>query len=339
MVDIKTVDYEALRGGAGCIVLADRRWIALSGQERVDYLQGLLTNDIAALSSGTGCYAAHLTPQGRLVADMYVFTETDRVLLDVHDSAKDLLCERFNDFIISEDVRVSDLSHQLSAYGVHGPRAAEILSVVVDMDPTSLDVYEHCPIVVCGSPGVIARTDDLGIAGYRVIVESETVINLGQALIEAGALEVGETATAAVRIESGRPLFPIDMNAETIPMEAGIEDRAINFDKGCYVGQEVIIRILHRGRGRVARRLVGLTLDIGDERDYSLQYTGAPILFANAEVGQVTSVALSPAIGTVVALGYVPREIADEPGVVLEVVVGSLNVNAVVTKLPFVPTL
>ena len=305
MVDIKTVDYEALRGGAGCIVLADRRWIALSGQERVDYLQGLLTNDIAALSSGTGCYAAHLTPQGRLVADMYVFTETDRVLLDVHDSAKDLLCERFNDFIISEDVRVSDLSHQLSAYGVHGPRAAEILSVVVDMDPTSLDVYEHCPIVVCGSPGVIARTDDLGIAGYRVIVESETVINLGQALIEAGALEVGETATAAVRIESGRPLFPIDMNAETIPMEAGIEDRAINFDKGCYVGQEVIAMATYRGHPN--RKLMGVHFPDQAEAPEA----GQKLQFENGKTGILTTSSIPPRLGCVAGLAVVHHSVAE----------------------------
>jgi folate-binding protein YgfZ len=128
-----------------------------------------------------------------------------------------------------------------------------------------------------------------------------------------------------VRVESGRPLFGRDMDEHTIPLEAGIEDRAISFTKGCYVGQEVIVRVLHRGGGRVARRLVGLTLD----REAP---SGAPLLADTREMGRLTSVVRSPAIGGPIALGYVGRDFT-EPGTRVEIGDGG---SAIVTTLPFV---
>ena len=160
----------------------------------------------------------------------------------------------------------------------------------------------------------MGRTDDLGIEGYRVVVERPAVEELRRALAAAGAVAVERAAGEAVRVESGRPAFPIDMDRDTIPLEAGIADRAISFDKGCYVGQEVIIRILHRGQGRIARRLVGLTLGTLDAAEPAPPSRGAAIFSGDDEVGRVTSAVRSPALDGIIALGYVRRELADAGG-------------------------
>lgn len=330
--------YEALRSGAGFIDLIDRCWIALSGSERADYLQGLLTNDVAALSPGTGCYAAYLTPQGRMIADMFVFAEHKRLLLDVHESVKLQLCERFEDLIFTEDVTVHGLGPECTAFGVYGPRSDRVISAVVGPVDPKLGVHEHRPIRFGGRSGLFARTDDLGIEGYRLIVDRAIAVDFAAALVESGAIRVDAPAAEAVRVESGHPVFPNDMDTETIPLEAGIQDRAMNFDKGCYVGQEVIIRILHRGQGRVARRLVGLVLDGKSEPGAQLPQAGAMVWSADGDgqFGRVTSAVISPALGKWIALGYVPREFADAPGTTVDISVGDTRVRAVVTRLPFV---
>ena len=133
------------------------------------------------------------------------------------------------------------------------------------------------------------------------------------------------------RIENGRPVFGRDMTSDTIPLEAGIEDRAISLTKGCYVGQEIIISVLHRGQGRVARRLVGLTLD----PTASVPGGGSTIRAGDREIGVVTSAAMSPALGRPIALGYVHRDFV-EPGTAVTVVSGDQALPAVVTQLPFV---
>jgi len=338
MVAVNIEQYDALRTGAGFIDLIDRRWISISGSERADYLQGLLTNDVVALSPGNGCYATYLTPHGRMIADMFVFAEHKRLLLDVHESVKDQLCERFEDLIFAEDVTVHGLGPECTAFGVYGPLSGRVISAVVGSVDPKIGVHEHRPIVFGGRSGLFARTDDLGIEGYRLIVDRAIAVEFAAALVESGAVRVDAPVAEAVRVESGHPAFPNDMDTETIPLEAGIQDRAINFDKGCYVGQEVIIRVLHRGQGRVARRLVGLVLDGKSEACAQLSQVGAMVSSAGGDdqIGRVTSVVISPALGRWVALGYVPRELADVPGTTVDILVGDTRVRAVVTKLPFV---
>jgi folate-binding protein YgfZ len=157
-------------------------------------------------------------------------------------------------------------------------------------------------------------------------VESAVRPDLERALVQRGAVNADQAAIGAARIAAGYPVFGIDMTDDTIPLEAGIEERAISFNKGCYVGQEVIIRVLHRGHGRVARRLVALRL----EREGAVN--GAKIVAGDREVGAVTSAAVSPDLGAI-ALGYVHRDFT-EPG--SRVSVGSQDgpIEAVVSTRP-----
>src|SRR5262249_2772018 len=178
-----------------------------------------------------------------------------------------------------------------------------------------------------GSPVIVTRGAGTGEPGFDLFVESARGRELRRALIEAGAAEVDADTAEAIRIEAGVPLFHRDMDEDTIPLEAGIESRAISFSKGCYVGQEVIIRVLHRGHGRVARRLVGLRLS-GDV----VPPAGSRIRAGDREIGEVTSSTRSPALQTPIALGYVHRDFV-EPGTKVAVD----GTEGEVVTLPFVP--
>ena len=331
--------YDALRSAAAWRVTADRGWIAVGGADRARFLQGLLTNDIVALAPGTGCYAAYLTPQGRIIADMHLLAETDRVVVDLHRSVKDRLLERWDDLIFTEDVTLTDLTPNTAAVDLCGPGAHSILARIAGArgDPGTLGLYRHRAGAVASHAVRVARIDDLGIEGYRLLIPRAAEDVLHSALSDAGGVAADDAACEAVRVESGRPAFPIDMDSETIPLEAGIADRAIDFDKGCYVGQEVIIRILHRGQGRIARRLTGLTLDAPQGGAAGpAPNPGAAVAHGGDErVGRVTSAVHSPALGRPIALAYLPRTLADTPGAQVSVATEQGNVAAVVTSLPF----
>ena len=334
MTAAQTDSYEVLRNGAGYMPLRDRGWISITGADRATFLQGLLTNDVVALMPGAGCYSACLTPQGRLKADMYVFADEDRLVLDVHESVEQSLAAHFEDLIFSEEVTVRALGSELSSFGVHGPEAGTVVSMFTPEPKKTLNIYEYVQISFGLHAGFLVRTDDLGVEGYRLVVPREATVDLAESLASTGASRVGVAAAVAVRIESGVPLFPIDMDTETLPLEAGIEDRAINFDKGCYVGQEVVIRILHRGQGRVARRLTGLVFHGWDGPDDLKVLRRAVVLAEGKEVGFLTSAAISPTLRCCVALGYLHRQIADTSGRSVEITVDDKQLQGVVRTLP-----
>jgi folate-binding protein YgfZ len=321
--------YAALRSGAGIIDRSRLGRIILTGADRRSYLQGLLTNDIAALTAGSGCYAALLTAQGRMIADMRVLELGDAVLLDVSPHVTETVRAHLERFIFSEDVEVRDVTRERAEIGVYGPGAAAIVSRVTDAGLDRLPLFASTRALFDGSPVLVVRSDEAGIGGYDLITDRAAADALTRALMAAGAVPVDDEAAEAVRIEAGRPRFGQDMNEDTIPLEAGIEDRAISRTKGCYVGQEVIIRVLDRGHGRVARRLVGLSLPSGAE----VPAPGAPIASGAREIGRVTSAVLSPALGRPIALGYVHRDFVS-PGT--EVTTGTTP--AVVTAIPFAVT-
>jgi tRNA-modifying protein YgfZ len=321
--------YHAARTRAAVLDRSDRGRLLLSGRDRRSYLQGLLTNDVAALGPGQGCYAAYLTPQGRMIADMLVYEVGDAILLSVVPQVASTLLARLDDLVFAEDVQVVDATRQFAQIAVLGPKASEVVAPVVGLDPSTLAAMpEHGCIsfTTQGERGVVARITDPGEPGFDLYIPAASRDELTSAIRRAGVAPLDQSAADAIRVEAGAPLFGRDMDEETIPLEAGIEERAISFTKGCYVGQEVIVRVLHRGHGRVARRLMGLRLAGGQP-----PAAGAAILDDGREVGRVTSGAWSPVLGVPVALGYLSRDAA-EPG--SPVSIG--GVAAVVTALPIV---
>jgi folate-binding protein YgfZ len=320
--------YRALKEHAVTGAIAPRSAIGVRGDDRASFLHGLLTNDIQSLTPGVGCYAAWLTPQGRMLADLHVVVVDDMILLDVPAGIAAATLERLDRSLFSEDVQLSDLAKTLTTVWVHGPAAPMVLQRILNIN--SIDgwgEYRNARVDVGGAPAIVVRVTQLGVPGFGVYLESPRETQLRHELETAGVRPVDQETLEVARIEAGYPLFGIDMTEDTIPLEAGIEDRAISFTKGCYVGQEVIIRVLHRGHGRVARRLVGLRLGRG------LPAGGANLLSGDRHIGWVTSAATSPQFGSI-ALGYVQRDFTS-PGTRLEVEVGSSRVAVTVSDVPF----
>jgi folate-binding protein YgfZ len=303
--------YDAAREHAAVYARGPRGLLAIGGRDAVSFLHGILTNDIASLAVGRACYAAYLTPQGRMISDMDVMRRADDLLLDVEPGMGARLAERLDSSIFTEDVSISDLSAQRSSIGVYGPRAGEVLGAVLRdaRAGTRLPgLDEHVT-----NDWTVLGTDRGGVGGFHVFTNVADAGPLTEALVGRGAARLGELAAESLRIEAGVPRFGPDMTDDTIPLEAGIEARAISTTKGCYVGQEVIVRILHRGHGRVVRKLVSLDIE-GD----AVPAPGARLMSEGRDAGHVTSAVRSPRLG-VVAIGYVHRDFV-EPGTRLRLV-------------------
>ena len=335
--------YLALRRRAAIVDRPERAALRLTGADRRSYLQGLLTNDIEALSPGTGCYAALLTPQGRMISDMRVFETGEAIVLDLPAETQPRVRDHLTQFIFSEDVAVEDIGEKLAVSGVYGPLAASALAAVLAAEAgaarsnqTAADL-EGMPMLantcgtLTGAAALLVRSDDVGLAGFDLFLPKMTQAAIAEALVAAGAIQVDTDTAEVTRVEAGRPMFGIDMDENTIPLEAEITDRAISLTKGCYVGQEVIIRVLHRGHGRVARRLVGIRL----QPSASVPSRGTLLTSGDREVGRITSAVQSPTVGAPIALGYVLRDFT-QPGTVVTVSAESGVQPGTVVPLPFV---
>jgi folate-binding protein YgfZ len=325
--------YQSAREGAAFIDRSGRGRLVVSGRDRATYLQGLLTNDIPALKAGEGCYAAYLTPQGRMISDLWVYELGDVIVLNLPGEMTVAVLAKLDQFIFSEDVQLGDVSGTFAQVAVVGPDAARIVETLLDTPPTvplaSLPEHGNFRSQIDGTPAIVTRVTDTGEPGFDVYIERERAAWLKGQLVAAGAQEADEETAEVLRVEAGVPAFHRDMDEETIPLEAGIESRAISMTKGCYVGQEVIIRVLHRGHGRVARKLVGLVLD-----GASAPARGAIVKSADRSVGEITTGVRSLALVRPIALAYVQRDFV-APGIVLSVD----GAQATVTALPFVKPL
>ena len=318
-----------MRGGAGLIERTDTGRISLTGADRRSYLQGLLTNDIEALTPGTGCYAAMLTAQGRMITDMRVLELGDAVQLDVPRAVTQAVYEHLDRFVFSEDVKVADVTSAYAEIGLYGPAALDILVRAGTEGGAPSAIYGITRVRIAGVDARLVRSDDFGIPGFDIIVAGADAGRVMAALAAAGGIAVEESDLETVRIESGRPRFGADLDTDVIPLEAGLEARAISRSKGCYVGQEVIVRVQDRGHGRVARRLVGLTLDAAAP----IPERGAPIEADGRAIGRVTSAAWSPSLARPIALGYVHRDFVESGTPVLVAGSGAASV----AHLPLVP--
>jgi folate-binding protein YgfZ len=326
--------YDAARGGAAVLERGGRGKIAVAGDDRKTYLHAMLTNDIATLQPGAGCYAAYLTPQGRMITDLRVFEVGDMTLLEMDEAQAATVVEKLDAFVFTEDVKLGDLTSVFGELRVVGPSAASVVASALGTISTgaiaSWPEFANARVSFDGEVVLLAVSRELGVPGFDLFVERPVVGRLGAALRSAGAAALSDSAAETLRIEAGTPLFGTDMDGETIPLEAGIESRAISFTKGCYPGQEVIVRVVHRGGGRVAKRLVGLAVS-GD----AVPQAGDLLRAGDREVGKIRSAVWSPGLGRPIALGYAHRDFT-EPGTALQIDRAGTMLAAAVARLPFV---
>src|SRR5260370_26166230 len=274
--------YQALREAAGYIDLSARGKIFATGEDRVRLLHAMTTNHIAQLQPGQGCYAFFLTAQGRVLADANVFILPDRILLDVEPELRQRLYQHLDKFIIADDVTLEDASESLTGTGVEGRRAAEELAAMGAPIPEA--PYSHLEWNGC----IVARVSATGEPGFRIFAPQE---------LAPAFTPVDAESVRVVRLEHARPRYGEDIFDTTLPQETQ-QSHALNFNKGCYIGQEIVERI--RSRGHVNRLLVGLRIDSA-----APPAGGTKLMASGAEVGEITSAAFSPSLGKVVALGYV----------------------------------
>jgi tRNA-modifying protein YgfZ len=298
-----TSHYELLTESAGLLDRSERAKFVVRGSEAVDFLQGQVSNDVEGLSPGTGCYATILNHKGKLRTDLRILRGDDFIWLDTEIIGHAVLRHMLSTYTVGRDVQWEDLTEDHSILSLIGPAAD-------DLAPQAPPQDEHS-FADSGS-GLWVRTD----VGIDILCGTGRAAELRA---ELGVEEVSEEAAECLRIESGRPRLGIDMDAETMPQEAGINDRAVDFEKGCYVGQETVARL--HWKGKPNRHLRGLRLSEPVERR-------TDILLGEKVVGRVSSVCVSPRFGPI-ALALVRREAS--PGDTVRV--GAAE--AEVVELPF----
>jgi folate-binding protein YgfZ len=301
---IASADYELVREDAGLVDRSERAKLRLTGGEAAEFLQGQVTNDIEALSPGSGCYAALLNHKGKLRADMRVLRGDDWLWIDAEAIALRPLAHNVETYSLGRDVSWQDVTEEQAILSLVGPHARTRLDVAPPEE-------EHA--FVEGEHGLYVATD----VGVDVICAAADADAVREAL---GVEPVDESVAECLRVESGRPRLGLDMGDDTIPQEAGLNERAVSFTKGCYVGQETVARLYYKGKPN--RHLRGLRLSEPAE-------TGEPIMFGEKELGRVGSACVSPRLGPI-ALAVVRREAG--PGDT--VLVG--GTEAEVVELPFV---
>lgn len=309
--------YHAARYGAAVAGMDGFGVLKLSGSERASWLQGMVTNDVQKLGPGRGCYAAHLTPQGKIVAHMHVLAGEDALWLSMEQTALPKLQQAFDKLLITEDVQIEDCSGQIAILALTGPRSVAAIEAWVS-GPVNLEgMYSHERF----EEGRVVITD----LGYELWVSRAQEDDAAQTLVQAGATAIDNDAWNVLRVEAGVPLYGVDIDETTTMPEIG--EKGISYNKGCYIGQEVVARVKYLGH--VNRRFVGLVLS-GNE----VPHAKAPIYRGAKEVGAVTSSVLSPGLDRVIALGFVGRN-SYEAGTEVEIAGEGKRFPAQVVDLPF----
>ena len=315
-------EFRALTAGCGIHNLRSRAKIALRGGDRVRWLNGMVTNNIRDLAEGHGVYAFLLNPQGHILADLYTYNRGDSLLVDIDQAQAEKVLATFDHYIIMDDVEVADVTEELPALELIGPKAQEVLHKV-EIEFPALEPLQFGNAKWQETAVTVVRNDNPCLPCFELWLAPEHTSSLLDAMVTAGASLVGDEALDLLRISCGIPRYGQDIRERDLPQETG-QERALNFSKGCYIGQEIVERI--RSRGAVHRNFTGFKVES------ALPPLGAKIQSDGKDVGEITSTAALPAAAgeMQVALGYLRREAA-LPGKVLQAGGAKLTV----VKLPF----
>jgi folate-binding protein YgfZ len=318
-------EWRAAREGCAVFDGGLRALTAATGEDRIAFLQGMLSNDVKALEAGKGIDALVLTQQGRIVTQVRVYAEAERIVLDSPAWHAELLRESLERYLVADDVELVPLSGEPPLLGLEGPFAAAILSEVLGDTQLPGEALAHVRSAYRARPLRIVRVSEVNGDGFLLCGDPAMAASLFDACREAGALPMGLRALDVLRVEGGVPWPGVDTDESVLAMELPLE-HAISCSKGCYLGQEVVERV--SARGHVNRKLTGLVIE--DER---VPAARASVRAGEAEAGHVTSAVRSPAFGAI-ALAIVHRRYL-EPGTRVEVEIDGGLAGARVASLPF----
>jgi folate-binding protein YgfZ len=324
-------EYAAVRRAAGLVDLSFRGLLEVTGGDRVRWLNGQVTNDVTALRPGRGMLAAALTVKGHLLSDLALYGLPEAIWIGLSRDRAESVAASFERYIIADDVAVSRIGDRVAQLMVAGPGATGLVARVADPASADLPPWHHREAHVGGVPVRVVASRWLAMPGYDVLAPAEQAGTVWAALAQAGAADglrpVGMGALERLRVEAGWAWYGVDFDDGNLLMEA-LTPEHVSFAKGCYLGQEVVIRVEHQGH--LNKRLCGL-LVAGEAPPPA----GSTLHLGDRKVGTVTSAVFSPTLGQVIALGYVRRE-GWEPGTALRLASGAASCEARLTSLPFI---
>lgn len=296
-------EYESAHK-AGLCDRSYRTIIEITGKDRADWLHNLTTNSVRELNTGDGNYSFAANVQGRILFDMNVLVDADRILLDIDRRWVERAQEHFNKYIIMEDVTLANWSESFGRLTVIGSQAVEVLASMTESNLTAAAQLQIVRASIAGQDVLLFKHDDIGISAVDLAVPQNAMAGIWDAIQSDSVAPIGYAAIDAIRMEFGIPWPVTEIHDDVLPAETGLFDRAVSYRKGCYLGQEIIERM--RSRNVQAKKLVIMTCDAAPE---NLAETN--ILSDNKSVGVVTSACPSPMNGKTIAMGYVRSESAD----------------------------
>ncbi len=318
-------EHKAVRQGSGLFDFSFRGKLSLKGRDHAKFLHRIVSNDIKSLKPGQGTYATLLTPQGHILADMRLYCAGDRFFLDTDADLLEKARAGLKRYVIADQVEIEPL--EIYALAFQGPRSRPLLEKTLHIDLPAMQELDHFETNYAGFPLRVVRAGSTGEEGYEVWSGAKGLPAIwGAACGQAptyGMLPCGTQALETLRIEAGIPRYGQELDEDTFPNEAELWN-ALSFNKGCYVGQEIVERA--RSRGHVNWKLMGLVVDSNVPPP-----VGQKLAREGREIGEVTSACISPTLGKTLALAYLRREVA-EPGTKLEFPSGAI---AEVAALPF----
>lgn len=314
-IDHVADEQQAVRHGVGVVDRSERGKLALTGTQAKQLLQGQVTNDVEALTPGAGCYAALLTPKGKMLGDLRILDTGQELWLDTERSALQAIFNALYRARVGFDAEFHKRTLERGLLSLAGPQARPVLGAAAEALPSEEHANAHAEID--GIPVLLIAAD----LGVDLVCEADATAALVAALVARGARTVSEATAECLRVERGRPRYGLDLDEATIPQEAGLNERAVSFTKGCYVGQETVARLYYKGKPN--RHLRGLRLSAAVP-------TGTELLLGGKPVGRLGSVASSPAHGEI-GLALVRREAP--PGSIVQ----AGEASAEVVELPFAP--
>jgi folate-binding protein YgfZ len=302
---------------AGCgVYRTDKALFSLTGRDRVRWLNGMVTNNIRDLAPGNGVYAFVLNAQGNILGDLYVFSRGESLVAEIERERAENVIQILRRYIIMDKVEVEDLSGKMTVLGIAGPKSCETLAAIgLRADLNALQIAE---VTWKDVSITLLRRDNPCVPIYELWIPGQKVNALSDALAQVGAESVSQESLETFRILCGIPKIGQDIKERTLPQETG-QDRALNFTKGCYIGQEIVERI--RARGAVHRTFIGFEID-GEAS------AGTKVQSEGKDVGEITSVVASPFQGKRLGVGFLRREFLDK-----KLVAGQSELKAV--RLPF----
>src|SRR3990170_1996926 len=323
-------EYQSVRSAVGLFDLAHRGLLQFTGPDRNSFLQGMLSNDLRPLKTFDGQYATLLNQQGKVLADLRVLCALNSLYLDSWENLKDRIIEHLNRYLVADEVEIADPPGEYAPLSLQGPNAETLLRNVTGPAELPMQLAHHGMINLEGAAVCVVRASHAGELGFDLIIPNAALESIARRLTDSGkqlgALWVGEAAQNTLRIEAGIPRYGIDFNEDNLLLEVGL-DHAVSFNKGCYLGQEVVERI--RSRGHVNRKLCGLSLD-GQKPAES----GDVIQVDGKEIGRVTRSVDSPRLKRAIALGYLQKDFWNA-GTPVTINRAGAQIRAVVTALPF----